>query len=70
MRNANSHHNPPDDLLVLDLTDFRAFAAGHPELARAVESGAQRRLHHADDPFDGQSERTDRSEEFTGKVIG
>jgi hypothetical protein len=30
-------------LLILDLTDFRTFAANHPDLARAVEAEAMRR---------------------------
>ena len=34
----------PTSLLVLELTDYRIFAAHHPELARAVEAEGARRL--------------------------
>jgi CRP-like cAMP-binding protein len=33
----------PSTLLILDVSDFRAFTAHHPELARAVEAEAARR---------------------------
>jgi hypothetical protein len=34
----------PTTLLVLELTDYRIFAAQHPELAKAVEVEGFRRL--------------------------
>jgi CRP-like cAMP-binding protein len=33
----------PSTLLILDVTDFRAFAAHHPNLAKDVELEASRR---------------------------
>jgi voltage-gated potassium channel len=49
IRNATVATVSPTTLLVLDLTDFRAFAASHPDLARAVEAEAERRLGHESD---------------------
>jgi voltage-gated potassium channel len=44
-------------LLTLDLTDFRTFAAGHPELARAVEAEARRRNNVGNPDFGAAPER-------------
>jgi voltage-gated potassium channel len=43
VRTATVTTTAPTTLLALDLTDFRTFAAHHPELARAVEGEALRR---------------------------
>lgn len=50
VRNATVITTRPSTLLVLDLTDFRTFAANHPDLAKAVEAEAQRRLGHSAEP--------------------
>src|SRR5262249_34346927 len=44
IRTATVVATVPTNLLVLDLTDYRIFSAHYPELARAVEAEAQRRL--------------------------
>ena len=45
----------PSTLLILELTDFRAFTAHHPELARDVELEAARRTSKIDDaPMTGK----------------
>jgi hypothetical protein len=31
--------------LILDLADFRTFTANHPDLKRAIDAEAQRRMH-------------------------
>jgi voltage-gated potassium channel len=41
----------PTTLLILEVSDFRAFTAHHPELAEAVESEAARRRDVSDDDF-------------------
>ncbi len=42
-RTATVTTTMPSTLLVLDVTDFRAFTAHHPELAREVEMESRRR---------------------------
>lgn len=42
-RTATVITTSPTSLLILDVTDFRAFAANHPQLAKAVEDEATRR---------------------------
>lgn len=42
-RTASVITTSPSTLLILDVTDFRAFAAHHPQLAQAVEDEARRR---------------------------
>jgi voltage-gated potassium channel len=44
VRTATVVATMPTTLLVLDLADYRIFAASHPDLARAVEEEAARRL--------------------------
>jgi voltage-gated potassium channel len=44
VRTATVVATMPTTLLVLDLADYRIFAASHPELAKAVEEEAARRL--------------------------
>jgi len=44
IRNATVRTVLPTTLLILDVADFRTFTAHHPELARAVEAEAARRL--------------------------
>lgn len=44
IRTATVVATMPTTLLVLELTDYRIFAAHHPELARAVEAEGARRL--------------------------
>lgn len=44
VRTATVMATMPTTLLVLDLADFRIFCANHPDLARAVEAEAARRL--------------------------
>jgi CRP-like cAMP-binding protein len=34
----------PSTLLMLDLADFRTFTANHPDLKRAIDAEAQRRM--------------------------
>jgi CRP-like cAMP-binding protein len=34
----------PSTLLILDLADFRTFTANHPDLKRAIDAEAQRRM--------------------------
>jgi CRP-like cAMP-binding protein len=35
----------PSTLLILDLADFRTLTASHPDLKRAIDAEAQRRMH-------------------------
>jgi voltage-gated potassium channel len=42
-RSATVVTTMPSTFLILDVSDFRAFAAHHPELAKAVENEAARR---------------------------
>jgi voltage-gated potassium channel len=44
VRSANVTTTMPSTLLVLDLADFRTFTANHPELKRAIDAEAQRRM--------------------------
>jgi voltage-gated potassium channel len=48
-RTATVMTTRPSTLLILELTDFRAFTAHHPELARDVELEAARRTSKSDD---------------------
>jgi CRP-like cAMP-binding protein len=34
----------PSTLLILDLADFRTFTANHPDLKRAIDAEAERRM--------------------------
>lgn len=43
-RNATVITRAPSTLLVLDASDFRAFMAHHPELAKTIETEARRRV--------------------------
>ena len=43
-RSATVVTTRPSTLLMLDVTDFRSFTALHPELARAVQAEAERRI--------------------------
>lgn len=44
VRSANVTTTMPSTLLILDLADFRTFTANHPELKRAIDAEAQRRM--------------------------
>ncbi|OYX79288.1 MAG: hypothetical protein B7Y77_02075 [Bradyrhizobium sp. 35-63-5] len=44
-RTANVSTVTSSTLLVLDLVDFRALMARHPELAKAIDAEAKRRAH-------------------------
>jgi voltage-gated potassium channel len=44
VRTANVTTTGPSTLLLLDLADFRTFTAHHPDLARAIDAEAQRRM--------------------------
>jgi voltage-gated potassium channel len=44
VRSANVTTTMPSTLLILDLADFRAFTANHPDLKRAIDAEAQRRM--------------------------
>jgi voltage-gated potassium channel len=44
VRSANVTTTMPSTLLILDLVDFRTFTAGHPDLKRAIDAEAQRRV--------------------------
>jgi voltage-gated potassium channel len=46
-RTATVTTTEPTTLLMLEVSDFRAFTAHHPELAKAVEAEARRRAKHA-----------------------
>jgi voltage-gated potassium channel len=50
-RSATVITTMPTTLLILEVSDFRAFTAHHPELAQAVESEAARRRDLRDDEF-------------------
>jgi voltage-gated potassium channel len=45
VRSANVTTTMPSTLLILDLADFRTFTANHPDLKRAIDAEAQRRMH-------------------------
>jgi voltage-gated potassium channel len=60
VRNATVTTISPATLLILDLTDFRTFAASHPDLGRAVEAEALRRRPAAgEEPFAAPQEHAD-----------
>lgn len=44
VRSANVTTTMPSTLLILDLADFRTFTANHPDLKRAIDAEAQRRM--------------------------
>jgi voltage-gated potassium channel len=44
VRSANVTTTMPSTLLILDLADFRTFTANHPDLKRAIDVEAQRRM--------------------------
>jgi voltage-gated potassium channel len=44
VRSANVTTTTSSTLLILDLADFRAFTANHPDLKRAIDAEAQRRM--------------------------
>jgi voltage-gated potassium channel len=44
VRSANVTTTMPSTLLILDLADFRTFTANHPDLKRAIDAEAQRRV--------------------------
>jgi voltage-gated potassium channel len=44
VRTANVFTTKPSTLLILDLVDFRTLTAHHPELARAIDAEAKRRM--------------------------
>jgi voltage-gated potassium channel len=44
VRSTNVTTTMPSTLLVLDLADFRTFTANHPDLKRAIDAEAQRRM--------------------------
>jgi len=44
VRSANVTTTTPSTLLILDLADFRTFTANHPDLKRAIDAEAQRRM--------------------------
>jgi len=44
VRSANVTTTMPSTLLILDLADFRTFMANHPDLKRAIDAEAQRRM--------------------------
>ena len=44
VRSANVTTTVASTLLILDLADFRTFTANHPELKRAIDAEAQRRM--------------------------
>ncbi|MFZ0606177.1 MAG: cyclic nucleotide-gated ion channel [Xanthobacteraceae bacterium] len=45
VRSANVTTTTPSTLLILDLADFRTLTASHPDLKRAIDAEAQRRMH-------------------------
>jgi len=44
VRSANVTTTMPSTLLILDLADFRTFTANHPDLKRAIDAEAERRM--------------------------
>ncbi|MFY9761330.1 MAG: cyclic nucleotide-binding domain-containing protein, partial [Xanthobacteraceae bacterium] len=44
VRSANVTTTMPSTLLILDLADFRTLSANHPDLKRAIDAEAQRRM--------------------------
>jgi CRP-like cAMP-binding protein len=44
VRSANVTTTMPSTLLILDLADFRTLTANHPDLKRAIDAEAQRRV--------------------------
>jgi voltage-gated potassium channel len=44
VRSANVTTTTPSTLLILDLADFRTLTASHPDLKRAIDAEAQRRM--------------------------
>jgi len=44
VRSANVTTTAPSTLLILDLADFRTLTANHPDLKRAIDAEAQRRM--------------------------
>jgi voltage-gated potassium channel len=44
VRSANVTTTTPSTLLILDLADFRTLTANHPDLKRAIDAEAQRRM--------------------------
>jgi voltage-gated potassium channel len=49
VRSANVATTMPSTLLILDLADFRTFTANHPDLKRAIDAEAQRRMNENQD---------------------
>jgi voltage-gated potassium channel len=56
----------PTTLLVLEVSDFRAFTAHHPELARSVETEAARRRTATEDDFSENLQLTPQPMENSG----
>jgi CRP-like cAMP-binding protein len=54
VRSANVTTIMPSTLLILDLADFRTFTANHPELKRAIDAEAQRRMNENQEIRDRQ----------------
>ncbi|HET7492814.1 MAG TPA: cyclic nucleotide-gated ion channel [Bradyrhizobium sp.] len=49
VRSANVTTTMPATLLILDLADFRTFTANHPDLKRAIDAEAERRMNQNQD---------------------
>ena len=54
VRSANVTTTTPSTLLILDLADFRTLTASHPDLKRAIDAEAQRRMHENQQNCDRQ----------------
>jgi voltage-gated potassium channel len=54
VRSANVTTTMPSTLLILDLADFRTFTANHPDLKRAIDLEAERRMSQNQETRDRQ----------------